>query len=66
MEMIIVISSVIKAIGYDPITKRMKLRFANGKTYDFCGVPENVHKALFTANSIGTYYNNHIKDRYRC
>ena len=66
MEMIIVISSVIKAIGYDSISKRMKLRFANGKTYDFCGVPENVHKASFTANSIGTYYNNHIKDRYSC
>lgn len=66
MEMKMVISSAIKAIGYDPITKRMKIRFAEGQTYDFCHVPENVHKALFGANSIGTYYNNHIKDRYNC
>ena len=64
MEMMIVISSFIRAIGYDLKSKRMKIRLANGKTYDFYGVPESVHQALFNADSIGTYYNKHIKHRY--
>jgi len=44
----------------------MKVRFTSGKVYDFCGVPESVHTELMKAHSKGTYYNDHIKDRYQC
>ena len=44
MQMIPVSSSAISAIGYDPNTRRMKIRFAQGDTYDFCGVPVAVYE----------------------
>jgi len=66
MEMIRVSSSAIRAIGYDASTRRMKITFTEGHTYDFCGVPEIVFKGLLRANSKGSYYNDHIRGRYQC
>jgi len=66
MEMVRVTSSAIEAIGYDASTRLMKIRFTSGNVYDFCGVPEPVHTGLMKASSKGTYYNDHIKDRYQC
>lgn len=66
MKMISVFSSAISAVGYDAVTRRMKIRFTEGHTYDFCGVPESVFNGLLRAPSKGSYYNEHIRDRYRC
>jgi hypothetical protein len=66
MEMIRVASSAIAAVGYDPASRRMKIRFTQGHTYDFCRVPERVFTAFLKARSKGTYYNDCIKDRYPC
>lgn len=66
MEMIRVSSSAISAIGYDASTKHMKITFVQGHTYDFCKVPESVFNGLLSARSKGSYYNNHIRDRYQC
>lgn len=66
MEMIRVVSSAILAVGYDSATRRMKITFTQGNTYDFCGVPQHVYDGLMRAGSKGTYYNEHIKDRYQC
>jgi hypothetical protein len=66
VEMVRVNSSALEAVGYDPAIRRMRIRFTGGNTYDFCGVPEQVHRGLMTAWSKGTYYNDHIKDRYQC
>ena len=66
MEMVRVNSSAIEAVGYDPGVGRMKIQFTSGNIYDFCGVPESVHAGLMNAYSKGTYYNDHIKDRYQC
>ena len=59
-------SSAIAAVGYDPQTRRMKITFTQGHTYDFCGVPRHVHAGVMRAPSKGAYYNEHIKDRYPC
>jgi len=66
MQMTSVNSSAIEAVGYDPSTRRMCIRFTGGKEYDFCGVPESVYRGLMSSGSKGTYYNDHIKDRYQC
>lgn len=66
MDMIPVRSTAMSAIGYDARTMQMKITFAQGETYDFCGVPKHVFEGLLNANSKGTYYNDHIKDRYQC
>lgn len=59
-------SSAISAVGYDAATKQLKIRFVEGHTYDFCGVPESVFDDLLKARSKGVYYNEHIRDRYPC
>ena len=66
MDMIRVSSSAIAAVGYDPTTRKMKIRFVAGHTYDFCRVPESVFTGLLKAQSKGVYYNDHIRDRYPC
>lgn len=66
MEMINVRSKAILAVGYDPNTQMMKIKFIENKTYNFCRVPERIFKGLLSASSKGTYYNDHIRDRYHC
>lgn len=66
MQMIPVRSSAIEAVGYDPDTRRMRISFKQGRTYDFCGVPPDVYQGLMSAGSIGSYYDRIIRDRYQC
>ncbi len=66
MEMIRVNSSAIAAAGYDPPSKMMKIKFKQGKTYDFCRVPQSVFDGLLSASSKGSYYDSHIRNRYQC
>lgn len=66
MDMMHVNSSAINAVGYDPMTRRMKIKFTQGDTYDFCNVPEHIYNDLMRASSKGSYYNDHIRDRYKC
>ena len=66
MKMIAVSSSAISAVGYDPATHRMKIRFTHGDAYDFCHVPEAVFRGLLNARSKGRFYNDHIRDRFPC
>ena len=66
MEMIRVNSSAISEIGYNAATLHLQIRFVQGHTYDFCRVPQSVFDGLYKARSKGTYYNDHIKDRYKC
>jgi hypothetical protein len=66
MQMIPVSSTAIAAVGYDEQTRRMKITFQQGHTYDFCGVPRHIFEGLLGAVSKGSFYNDHIKDRYQC
>jgi len=66
MEMIPVRSNAIRAVGYDQVNMRMRILFVQGRSYDFCRVPGHVYNGLMSASSMGSYYNNFIKDRYHC
>ena len=44
----------------------MQIWFPNSGPYNFCSVPESVFIGLDQATSKGTYYNDHIRDRYQC
>jgi len=66
MEMIQVRSSAIRAVGYDQSTRRMRITFEQGDSYDFGGVPLHVYDRLMSASSKGAYYNDHIRDQYQC
>ncbi|CAI8810058.1 KTSC domain-containing protein [Pseudomonas soli] len=66
MQMVPVRSSAISAVGYDATTRRLKITFKQGRTYDFCRVPLEVYQGLINAPSVGAYYDSVIKDRYEC
>jgi len=66
MQMIQVSSSAIKAVGYDSDSNRLFIEFNQGKNYAFCRVPESIYKSLMSASSKGSYYDEHIKDKYQC
>ncbi len=66
MDMVSVRSSAISAVGYDASSRRMRIAFVEGHSYDFCGVPEHIYQGLLRAASKGGYYNDHIRDRYQC
>lgn len=60
-------SSAIRRVEYDPSTRVMQIWFTQGgHAYNFCGVPQAVYDGLRGASSAGTYYDQHIRDRYQC
>ncbi|MDY7580121.1 KTSC domain-containing protein [Herbaspirillum sp. RTI4] len=66
MDMIRVNSSAISAVGYDPNTRQMQIKFKQGHTYSFCHVPQSIFDGLLSAGSKGAYYDRHIRDKYHC
>ena len=58
-------SSTIEAIGYDPETRQMKVRFKSGGTYSYDGVPAHEHAKLMGAESHGSHFHKHIKSKYK-
>jgi len=63
LEMIPLNSSFIRAAGHDGNT--LYVDFHTGKTYPHPGVPYFVFEALINADSPGTYYNQHIRGKYK-
>jgi len=62
MEMQVVSSSDVSAIGYDSDTATLRVTFIKaGSTYDYYGVPEEVYQGLMSAPSIGQYLNVYVK-----
>lgn len=58
-------SSAIRAVDYNPNTRILRIWFVeSGGPYDYYGVPAQVYEGLLRARSAGSYYNDHIKDRY--
>lgn len=57
-------STAIRFAEYDPDAKTLQITFIKGDTYTYYGVPEAVYLGLLRATSAGTYFNDHIKDKY--
>jgi lysyl-tRNA synthetase class 2 len=58
-------SSMIRALGYDPAASILEVEFAEtGKVYQYFDVPFSVYDELMSAESLGAYFNEHIKDLY--
>ncbi|WP_127544926.1 KTSC domain-containing protein [Paenibacillus amylolyticus] len=59
-----VTSSNIDAIAYDSGTSTLYVRFNNGTSYSYSGVPQSEYNGLMSASSHGSYLASHIKGRY--
>jgi hypothetical protein len=58
-------SSVIRSAGYDAAASILELEFADSRAvYDYYDVPLSVYEELLSADSMGVYFNEFIKDLY--
>lgn len=60
-----VVSSHLRAVGYDARHQILEIEFDGGSVYHYFDVPEEVHDALMNAASKGAYFQDRIKDEYR-
>jgi hypothetical protein len=56
-------SSSIAEIGFEDGV--LEIMFRTNRVYQYFDVPAQVHQALISAESIGRYFNENIRDRYR-
>ena len=57
-------SSSIEAVGYDPASKRLYVRFRSAYTYVYDEVAKAVFDDLLAADSKGRFLNQEIKGAY--
>lgn len=59
-----VVSSNLRAVGYDRDSETLVVEFRNGRTYSYEGVPFDEYAGLMNASSHGRYFWRHIRRRY--
>jgi len=64
MEMRPVSSRNVAAVGYDPATQELRVRFNSGATYSYRGVPESTYRAMMRSGSIGSFIAAHVKAQF--
>lgn len=64
MELRQVFSSHVAALGYDPNTLELWVKFRTGKTAVYMGVPSDVAKLVVDAPSVGTALNSFVKGKF--
>ena len=64
IEMFLVPSNNVHRIGYDVVSKTLRVEFQKGGLYDYLGVPEDVYKTLKMSSSIGVSLRHMIKGTY--
>lgn len=57
-------SSNLKSVGYDRTSLVLEIEFYDGSIYQYNGVPEDMHAALMTAPSLGSFLHKHIEGKY--
>lgn len=55
-------SSNLRAVGYGD--GELIVEFHGGKRYRYLGVPEETHRALLAATSIGRFFRQHVRSRF--
>jgi len=64
MHRVPVESRAVASVGYDAEHATLEIEFADGDVYQYFAVPRRVHQELLAADSIGRYFQSHIRDQY--
>jgi hypothetical protein len=59
-------SSIIDRVTFDDEASRLCISFRQTGKYVYDDVPDTLFDALCRAASVGTFFNEHIKGRFRC
>ena len=57
-------STALHSAAYDEETQELTVRLRSGRIYIHRGVPHGEYDALISADSVGHYYDRHIRDDY--
>ena len=57
-------SSAIRSVGYERDTATLEVEFHTDKVYRYFAVPRAVYDGLMSADSVGAYFNQRVRDRY--
>ena len=58
-------SSVIRHHSYDINARELTIIFTSGRRYIYMNVPGDLYMAFRNAVSLGSFFNQHIRDHYR-
>jgi KTSC domain len=58
-------STLLASVAYDIGKSLLQLEYCDGAIYQYSAVPATIHQGLLAADSKGTYFNRHIRSRYR-
>lgn len=64
IEMVAADSSSVARAGYCHASEVLRIEFHKGKTYDYQGVTLGVYDGLMKAHSKGTFFHEHIKNKF--
>lgn len=59
-------SSNIEAVGYDPATRKLQVKFKSGGVHEYDDVPAHRHAALVAHASPGGFIHSDIKNNHTC
>lgn len=54
-------SSLLASVGYDSDDQLLEVEFHDSKVYQYSEIPEEIYRALLNAESLGRYFNRHIR-----
>lgn len=58
-------SSMASHAAYDPARQALTVKFHNGSTFRYDGVPHNIGEVLMGAQSFGSQFNRHVAGKIR-
>lgn len=66
MDRVRVSSSNLRSVGYEASSRTLEVEFINGTVCQYRAVPEQTHAGLMRSASKGSYFADHIRDRFAC
>jgi hypothetical protein len=64
MEMKRINAGKLRAIGYDPRERTLRVEFDDGSAIDYSGVGDEVWRRLSTSGSAWSYYRDNIEEEF--
>ena len=65
LDMVYVQSSALERLDYDRASHDLRAKFReSGRTYVYHDVPQEIYDSLMFADSLGAYFNAHIRDHF--
>ena len=58
-------SCILRSVGYDDAMKNLEIEFHSGLVYQYSGVPTKVHDDLMNSTSVGKFFSEKIRNRFR-